>query len=159
MDSVDVFSKKYKFYKLILCLVDGKMRNILEKVGPNAGMVWGTLDAQGSLIQAKLIETTRLNEEEFYAAVGWLARENKICEDGTTYKLGETNLTDKIGGNAGKIWKVIHTWREVDASYVPGLAGLNAEETYCALGWLAREGKIMVKMVKPIEHQIKFELK
>ena len=135
------------------------MRNILEKVGPNASKVWETLDAGRTLNQTKLIETTRLNEEEFYAAVGWLARENKICKDGALYKLGETNLTNKIGCDAGKVWKVLHTWGEVDASYVPGLARLNTKDTYCALGWLAREGKIVVKRVKPIEHQIKLKLK
>ena len=135
------------------------MRNILEKVGLNAGKVWETLNTQGSLVHAKLIETARLNEGEFYASVGWLARENKICKDGMLYKLGETNLTDEIGANAGKIWKVLHTWGEIHASYVPGITGLNAEDTYCALGWLAREGKLEAKKVKPIEHQIKFELK
>ena len=135
------------------------MRNILEKVGPNAGKVWETLDAQGSLVHAKLIETARLNEEEFYASVGWLARENKICKDGALYKLGETNLADKIGGDSSKIWNVLHMWGEVDASYISGLAGLNEGDAYCALGWLAREGKIKINKVKPIEHQIKFELK
>jgi hypothetical protein len=135
------------------------MKNILEEVGPNAGKVWETLDTQGSLTQIKLIEDTKLSKEEFYAAVGWLARENKIYEDSVMYKLGETNLTDKIGVNAGRVWKVFEIWGEVDASYVPGLARLTVKDTYCALGWLAREGKIKVKKVKPIEYQIKFELK
>lgn len=135
------------------------MKNILEKVGQNAGKVWKTLNTQGSLIHAKLIETARLNEGEFYASVGWLARENKICKDGALYELGETNLTDKIGGDSSKIWNILRTWGEVDASYISGLAGLNTGDTYCALGWLAREGKIKINKVKPIEYQIKFGLK
>lgn len=135
------------------------MRNILEKVDQNAGKVWKTLDTHGSLILNKLIETTKLKEEEFYAAVGWLARENKIYTDGIAFKLGETNLIDKIGVNAGKIWDILRTWGEVDAFYLPKLAKLTNEDAYCALGWLAKEGKIKVKKVKPIWPQILFELK
>jgi hypothetical protein len=137
----------------------GKMINILEKIGPNAGKIWETLDVRGSLQQANLIEITRLNEGEFYAAVGWLARENKICKERMMYKLGKTNLTNRVGGNAGKVWKVLQTWGEVDASHVPRLAGLNIKDTYYAFGWLAREGKIKSKKEKPLEHQIKIELK
>jgi hypothetical protein len=137
----------------------GKMRNILEKVGPNAGKIWKTLDTQGSLKQARLLETTRLNEGELYAAVGWLARENKICKERMLYKLGRTNLNNKIGNDAGKIYKVLQTWGEVDATYIPRLSGLNTRDAYCALGWLAREGKLKAKTVRPTEPQIKVELK
>ena len=73
----------------------------------------GTLDTHGSLTQTNLMKKTKLKDDEFYAAIGWLARENKICKDGTTYKLGETNLTDKIGGDASKIWTVIHTCGDI----------------------------------------------
>jgi len=135
------------------------MRNIVEEFGRNAGKVWRVLNTYGPLPQNKVIETTKLEEKEFYAAIGWLARENKIWKDNTKYKLGETNLADRIGLDAGKIWKVLHTWEEVDAPYIPQLAGLNTLDAYSALGWLAREGKINVKRVKPTEHQIKFGLK
>ena len=135
------------------------MRDILEKVDQNAGKVWKTLDTYGSLVQNRLIETTKLKEEEFYAAVGWLARENKIYTDGIAYKLGETNLVDKIGVNAGKIWDILKTWGEVDAFHLPKLTKLTNEDAYNALGWLAKEGKIKVKKIKPIGYQIIFELK
>ena len=85
------------------------MRNIIMEFGTNAGKVWRALDSYGSLTEAQLIENTGLSTREFNAAVGWLARENKICKDGATYKLGETNLTDKIGGDASRIWDVLHT--------------------------------------------------
>ena len=159
MDSIDVFSKKYKFYKLILCLVDGQMRNILEKLGPNAGKVWETLDAHGSLIQAKLIETTRLNEEEFYAAVGWLARENKIHLENELYILGETNLTDEIGTGAGKVLNTIEVCGEVDVSSISRLIDVDETNVYHALGWLAREDKIQAKKGRIKQSPIKFKLK
>jgi hypothetical protein len=139
--------------------VDGKMKNILDKVGTNAGKVWKTLDVHGSLIQNELIETTRLKEEEVYAAIGWLARENKIYKDGIIYKLGATNLIDKIGVDAGKIWDILNSWGKVDAFYLSKLAELTKEDAYCALGWLAKEGKIKVKKIKPKRPQTIFELR
>jgi len=105
------------------------------------------------------MEATKLMAEDFYVAVGWLARENKISKTGLVYSLGQTNLNDKIGEDAGKIWKVLNTWGEVDISYIPKLAQINERDTFCALGWLAREGKIKTRMVKPNRSQIKFRLK
>lgn len=132
----------------------------MEEFGQHAGEVWKKLEKHGTLSATKLMEMTRLKKFEFYAAVGWLAKENKIYKDGVAYKLGETNLTDEIGRDAGKLWNVLKKWGEVNGPYISRLAGLDEENTYYALGWLAREDKIKANRVKPpIEHQIKFELK
>lgn len=135
------------------------MKKNIEDFGLNAGKIWTTLDSGGTLPQNKLMETTRLMAEDFYVAVGWLARENKICKNGLVYSLGETNLNDRIGDDAGKIWDVLNTWGEVDISYIPRLAQLNDRDTFCAIGWLAREGKIKARVVKPNKTQIKLGLK
>ena len=135
------------------------MKDIVEEFGQYAGKLWKKLYISGSLTKTKLMETTKLKDYEFYAAVGWLARENKICKDGEVYKLGETNLINEIGQDAGKIWTMLQTWNEADTLYITKLTGLNEEETYNALGWLAREGKIKSEKMKPIEPQIKFKLK
>jgi len=136
------------------------MKNILEEFGINAGKIWATLNSQGPLTEAKLMQTTRLSEHEFYSAIGWLARENKIYKDGMMYKLGQTNLTNKIGTDAGKIWNVLSLQKEVDISSVAPLAQMDQRDAYSALGWLARENKIAPKLIpRARATQIKIALK
>ena len=103
-----------------------KMIDFIGEVGLNAGKVWEALNSHGPLKDNQLMENTGLTENDFSAAIGWLSRENKICKKGETFSLGETNLTKKIGEDAGKIWEVFETKRDF----------------FSALGWLAREGKI-----------------
>ena len=49
-----------------------------EEIGTNAGMVWQALYANGAMSFDDLIETTGLNTESAYSALGWLAREDKL---------------------------------------------------------------------------------
>ena len=135
------------------------MGDIIDNFGQNAGKVWNTLNKYGPQSQDKIIETTGLNENEFYAAVGWLAKENKIYLNDNVYLLGQTNLNRYIGEDAGKVWNVLNTCEEVDATYIPKLAKVTEKDAYCALGWLAREGKISAKKVIPKKPQTKFRLK
>lgn len=135
------------------------MINKTEDYGLYAGKVWTALNSYGSLTQTNLMKKTMLKEDEFYAAVGWLARENKICQDGIEYKLGETNLTDKIGANAYKIWNILNKCGNIEITYIPKIAEIPECDTYLALGWLAKEGKIKSKKIKPKKSQLYFELK
>ena len=124
------------------------MTSIIEECGQNAGKIWEALDEYGPLTEPKLMKYTRLPQSGLYAAVGWLAKENKICKDGAVYELGETNLADKIGGDAGKLWKVLETWGEIDILSIVKLARIEERDTYGALGWLAREDKLTAKKEK-----------
>ncbi len=121
------------------------MRDIIVEFGINAGKVWKALNSWGSRTESQLIENTRLSAKEVHAAIGWLARENKICKDGKLFKLGETNLMVKVGENAGKMWCVLHTQGESDILHISKLAQMDESDIYSALGWLAREGKINTK--------------
>ncbi|MDD2314609.1 MAG: winged helix-turn-helix domain-containing protein [Proteiniphilum sp.] len=55
-------------------------------IGTNAGIVWNLLNNSQKWSVAQLKEASGLSEREIYAAIGWLARENKIeiekSEDG-----------------------------------------------------------------------------
>ena len=133
------------------------MINIIEEFGRNAGEIWKTLNKHGPLPETKLMENSRLQEDEFYVAVGWLARENKICKTGPLYKLGETNLTTKIGNDAGKVWKILETRNKVGVIDIASMARLDEREVYSAIGWLARENKIEPKTTIPKEYRIKFK--
>ena len=137
------------------------MRNIIDEYGRNAGKIWEALNANGSLTQTKLIRNTKLKNDEFNSAIGWLARENKInrqsTKQGLSYGLGETNLTIKIGGDAGRVWKTLNTLGENDVFTIAKYSRIDHNEVNAALGWLAREDKIDVKYGK--NHQIKFRLK
>ncbi len=128
--------------------------NILDEFSRNAGKVWSTLNTYGPLSEAKLMNTAMLNENALYAAIGWLARENKVRKDVFLFKLGETNLTDLIGEQAGKIWNIICTQKEIDIPIVGKtlmqMGQMNEKDVFAALGWLAREGKLEAKnILKP----------
>lgn len=47
-------------------------------IGTNAGIVWNLLNNSQKWSIAQLKEASGLSEREIYAAIGWLARENKI---------------------------------------------------------------------------------
>ena len=54
------------------------LKNMIEKIGTNAGLVWHALEA-GKLELKAIKKATKLTEKEIYAALGWLARENKVA--------------------------------------------------------------------------------
>ena len=62
-----------------------------EKIGTDAGNIWKVLDEQGSKSIKELKKLTKLTEKEIYAAIGWLAREEKLAfnkkEDDTEVSL------------------------------------------------------------------------
>jgi len=118
----------------------------VTQFGEHAGKVWEALNCKGPLSETKLLTMTLLDERELQAAIGWLARENKICKNGTVYKLGETNLTTKIGMDAGKVWGVLSQKGETDVQMLARMARMDVSEMFSALGWLAREEKIATKI-------------
>lgn len=118
------------------------MSTKFKRIGYNAGKIWSILNEKGPLTKSILLKYTKLSNYEFYSAVGWLARENKITLDNEYYKLDTTNLTPEIGTTAGKIWKIIDIWDEVEISTIKKLAAINEKDLYSAIGWLAREDKI-----------------
>jgi len=131
------------------------VRNVVGDFGCNAGKVWRALDGKSSLEKERISEITKLNDDEFYSAIGWLARENKISRDNqNSYTLSETNLTAEIGNNAGKVWRVMKVWGEVDVTLIKRLAVIDEKHVYSALGWLAREDKIYFD-----ENSMKYSLK
>ena len=125
------------------------MKNLIDQYGINAGKIWEALNSNGSITETKLIRNTKLKNDEFYSAVGWLARENKINKNNkkqvSSYSLGETNLTIKIGGDAGRVWQTLNTWGENDISEIAEYSRIKQDEVYAALGWLSREDKIEVR--------------
>lgn len=48
-----------------------------EKIGTNAGLVWQSLNEGAKEVKA-LKKATKLNDKDLYAALGWLAREEKV---------------------------------------------------------------------------------
>jgi hypothetical protein len=48
-----------------------------EKIGINAGLVWNALNNGFSQLK-DVKKETKLSEKDLYAALGWLAREDKI---------------------------------------------------------------------------------
>lgn len=135
------------------------MKTLIDEFGSNAGKVWKTLSTKGPLKEETLLKTTKLKEDELWTAIGWLARENKICRENNMYKLGNTNLTPKIGADAGKVWNTVAQQGEVDISTITKTAQITEVDAYCALGWLARENKIQLKKIHAKEPKIKVIIK
>ena len=132
------------------------MRDLTTNFGQNAGKIWLSLNNVGPQSQSSLIKNTKLSLPDFYAGLGWLARENKIFKEGKYYKLGDTNLTDIIGEDAGKVWRLLETQGDINISSIVKTARIKIQDAYTALGWLAREDKIKTNIQN---NQIKFLLK
>ena len=121
------------------------VRSSTDSFEISAEKIWAALEGQRYLEKNKILKATQLNENEFYTGIGWLARENKIFEeDEVHYGLGATNLTSEIGTNAGRVWRVMDIWGEVNISTIRRLANIGEKEVCSALGWLAKEGKIYI---------------
>lgn len=50
----------------------------IETIGLNAGAVWNALNAAEAMGVKQLKKVTKLKDKELYAALGWLAREDKV---------------------------------------------------------------------------------
>jgi hypothetical protein len=51
---------------------------IKSEIGVNAGIIWQYLDNKGECSIDSLKELLNMNERDFFLALGWLARENKL---------------------------------------------------------------------------------
>ncbi|MDH8700821.1 hypothetical protein M2138_000152 [Dysgonomonadaceae bacterium PH5-43] len=49
-----------------------------EKIGTDAGRLWLVLSEQGPKSVKELKKLTKLKDKEVFAAIGWLAREDKL---------------------------------------------------------------------------------
>jgi len=52
-----------------------------EKIGTDAGRIWNVLHSEGTKGVKELKKAAKLTEKEIYAALGWLAREEKLVFD------------------------------------------------------------------------------
>ena len=62
------------YVKIVTRLIIMEINNI----GNNAGLVWNALNSNGKMTETKLEKETGLASAEFFAALGWLAREGKL---------------------------------------------------------------------------------
>ena len=51
---------------------------MIEKIGNNAGAVWNALN-NGEMEIKELKKSVKLTDKELWAAIGWLAREDKLA--------------------------------------------------------------------------------
>ena len=118
---------------------------IHDSFGVAAGFIWKLLNADGTIQEKQLRKKTRLKTGEFNAAIGWLARENKIVVGDGWYQLGPTNIHDHIGTQAGMVWQLLDMWGELESSLLAVLTDVSDDDIFFPLGWLACENKIVVE--------------
>jgi len=119
------------------------VRKLTTKFGENAGKIWQALQDTDTKDEESLKKSTNLSKNDFYAGVGWLARENKIKKVDQYYELDSTNLTNSVGTAAGRVYKILDIWDEADITTLKKLSDTDEKEVYAALGWLAKEGKVV----------------
>ena len=51
----------------------------IDQIGDAAGLVWKTLSSEGAMSMAKLCRSIDAPRDLVMQAVGWLAREEKVC--------------------------------------------------------------------------------
>lgn len=74
---------------------------------------------------------------------------NYICRN-QKYKVYLSNLIDKvmncdtIGANAGAIWQALNEAEAMGIKQIKKVTKLKDKEVFAAIGWLAREGKLMI---------------
>ena len=51
---------------------------MIEEIGLNAGKLWSVLDENGKQNIKDVKKNLKITNNNLYAALGWLARENKI---------------------------------------------------------------------------------
>jgi hypothetical protein len=112
-----------------------------ETIGVNAGKVWKVLESQGRVTRYQLMNVTGLEPSSVDAAIGWLAKENKVHRDGEFFSLGPTNMNKTIGWNAEILFKVLKNV-PYDVTKLHELTDLTPIEIHQAIGWLSREGNI-----------------
>lgn len=63
---------------------------ITDEIGLNAGKIWNFLNEQGNQHLKELKKKLKMEDLQFYLALGWLAREGKIFdfEDNGTLIIG-----------------------------------------------------------------------
>ncbi|DAC72420.1 MAG TPA: hypothetical protein DSN98_05415 [Thermoplasmata archaeon] len=135
------------------------MNDIMSLFGDQAGKLWQTLHDRGPLSEQELLSVAHFTEPQLHTAVGWLARENKIRKEQNNFMLGETNLVPMIGKDAGKIWRALEIWGEVDVTSLSRLSRIVEHDVFTAVGWLAREGKIDGAIHNFNEKKVMFWLK
>ncbi|MDD2511682.1 MAG: winged helix-turn-helix domain-containing protein [Proteiniphilum sp.] len=54
-------------------------------------------------------------------------------------------MIEKIGINAGKVWTILDESGRQNVKEVKKAARLTDKDLYAALGWLGREGKIVIE--------------
>jgi len=55
--------------------------NLTNNIGTLAGKVWKILDIWDEADIYSIKKLSKADEKDIYSAIGWLAREDKICED------------------------------------------------------------------------------
>ena len=54
------------------------------------------------------------------------------------------DAVEKFGGNAGNVWVQLRKRSPLTPKQIASRTKLSTDEVHCAIGWLAREGKIYV---------------
>ncbi|WP_460036117.1 winged helix-turn-helix domain-containing protein [Methylothermus subterraneus] len=57
----------------------------------------------------------------------------------------ETTRGEEIGLAAGKVWHCLDRLGEASSTKLEAETGLNSKEVQRAIGWLAREGKLIIE--------------
>ena len=62
--------------------------------------------------------------------------------------MDEVNVEKEFGESAGKVWMALNKQQEKSADQIAKETKLKINNVYAGLGWLGREGKLVIKKNK-----------
>jgi len=99
-----------------------------------------------TLKEEALRQNTKLAGDELWTALAG-SHEKEVCRVNNMYKLGDTNLTPKIGVDAGKVWNTVARqgrWISLPSHESHRLPRWMRTRH----SWLARENKVQLQKIK-----------
>lgn len=120
--------------------LEHRARRREARVASAAEHVRRILASRGPMLAARISQATALPEDLAQQSLGWLAREGRVAVRRRTDR-----AEIKIGEAAGIVWRLVHSRGTVVRRDIPKATGLSAGLANEAIGWLVREGKLVVE--------------
>jgi len=116
----------------------GRKREV--RVAKTAEAIWEVLRSFGPMSAERLVKLAGLPEDICNQGIGWLAREGRAAVEAT----GNRHRIP-LGEAAGRVWRFVHAAGAVPKKELRSATGLGENVADQAIGWLVREGKLVVE--------------
>jgi hypothetical protein len=110
------------------------------RVAEAAEQVRQVLRARGPMLVVRAAQMAALPEDLAHQGLGWLAREGRVA-----LRSMFSGRELEVGRAAGVVWRLVRSRGTMARKDIPAATGLSPSLTNEAIGWLVREGKLVVE--------------